>query len=111
RMLAAEALGDIGPRAKAAIPALRKALKDDDADVRLAAAGALARLDRTAEEPLPILIGSLKEQTPEMFDPSLERKLASLGKLAIPALIELIRDRGKQGLTASPDSYYRAAEA
>ncbi len=118
RTMAAEALGDIGPRARTAIAVLRKAIKDDDADVRLAAAGALARLDRQAAETVTILIASLKEQSPEGFDLSMERKLTCLGRLAVPPLIALVRERGKvgppddgRGLFSSRDGYFRAAEA
>ncbi len=37
RRSAADALGRIGPEAKAAVPALSEALKDEDPDVRLSA--------------------------------------------------------------------------
>jgi len=44
RGAAVVALGEIGPRARAAIPALTRALKDQDADVRKAAALALGKV-------------------------------------------------------------------
>jgi HEAT repeat protein len=40
----ASSLGEIGAQAKAAVPALTEALKDDDANVRQAAAGALKKI-------------------------------------------------------------------
>jgi hypothetical protein len=43
RRAAAKALGEIGPRAKAAIPALTELLKDNNREVREAAASALGR--------------------------------------------------------------------
>ena len=43
---AADALGEVGPPAKAAVPALRDALLDQDADVRKAVAEALKRIER-----------------------------------------------------------------
>ncbi len=46
RDVAAEALGAIGPRARAAIPALREILTARDAFVRNAAQRALARINR-----------------------------------------------------------------
>lgn len=46
---AAKALGDIGPDARAALPALRALLGDDDARMRRAAATALWKIDRQAE--------------------------------------------------------------
>ncbi len=118
RALVADTLGEIGPRAKAAIPALRKALKDEDSDVRLAAAGALARLDRQSAEAVPILIAALKEQPLGGGDSSLESKLTNLGRLAVPALMALVRERNNsgpaddgRGLFPSQDGYYRATEA
>jgi HEAT repeat protein len=45
RWRAADALRDIGPDAKAAIPALRAALYDEDMTVRRAAAAAIQRID------------------------------------------------------------------
>jgi HEAT repeat protein len=41
--VAAEALGAIGPAAKEAIPALKEATEDKNADVRTAAAAALKK--------------------------------------------------------------------
>jgi hypothetical protein len=43
RRHAAEAIGKIGPTAKEAVPTLIEALKDEDARVRIAVTGALAR--------------------------------------------------------------------
>jgi HEAT repeat protein len=48
RWRAADALRDIGPQAKAAIPALRAALYDEDMTVRHAAVGALKRINPQA---------------------------------------------------------------
>ena len=45
RQNAAKALGEIGPEAKAAIPALREALKDDYKAVRKAAEDALKEIE------------------------------------------------------------------
>ena len=50
RSSAAGALGKIGPLAKEAVPALKKALEDDDAGVREAAAEALRKIQRSTDE-------------------------------------------------------------
>ena len=49
RANAVRALGQIGPEAKAAVPALIQALKDEDYDVRESAAGALEKINIEAE--------------------------------------------------------------
>ena len=46
RRAAAKALGQIGSEARAAVPALRTALQDADAGVRLSAEQALKDIDR-----------------------------------------------------------------
>jgi hypothetical protein len=46
RLRAVEALGNIGPLAKSAIPALTKMLKDQDKQIQNAAAAALKRIDK-----------------------------------------------------------------
>jgi hypothetical protein len=45
RLIAALALGRVGPAAKAALPQLEQALKDEDAEVRKAAAEAVKRIE------------------------------------------------------------------
>ena len=49
RMRAAEALGQIGPAAKDAVPALIEASKHEDSDTRSAAAEALGNIRRDAD--------------------------------------------------------------
>jgi HEAT repeat protein len=61
RLQAAKLLADLGPEAKAAVPALVRALKDKDPFIREAAAGALGRIGPAAKEAAPDLI-TLVEQ-------------------------------------------------
>ncbi len=58
RYRAADALGKQGPAASAAVPALRKALKDPDRDVRKAATRALVKMGAAA---VPALRKALKD--------------------------------------------------
>jgi HEAT repeat protein len=97
RRLAAHALGEIGPRAREAVPALRAALEDPTDYVRVWAAAALARIDRSRGESLAALIAGTKEERPFV------RSLAAwhLGRLgpefpgieqSIPAVRMLLED-------------------
>ena len=56
-----EALGDIGPKAKAAVPALSEALKDQNEYVRRRAAQALSNIGPEAKKAAPSLIEALKD--------------------------------------------------
>lgn len=84
-------LGEIGPAAKAAVPAIRKRLADEDARTAFAAAGALLRIEGEALETLTAALG----------DPARAKAaLAELGQLgpagagAAPAARELLGDDG-----------------
>ncbi|MCI0539843.1 MAG: HEAT repeat domain-containing protein, partial [Verrucomicrobiales bacterium] len=52
RRLAAYALGQIGPKAKEAIPALKEALNDTERDVVTASINAIRAIDATAADGL-----------------------------------------------------------
>ena len=62
RLFAAKALGDIGPTARAAVPALIKALNDESTYVCAAAAKALGRVGEKSTAALLALIGALNEK-------------------------------------------------
>ena len=63
RGLAAEALGRIGPEAKAAVPGLMGLLKDEDKEVRSKAAMALCGIHAPeAKEALRVLIELLRDE-------------------------------------------------
>jgi HEAT repeat protein len=55
-------LGQMGPAAGDAVPALTQALKDSDLRIRLQAAQALWEVDRSAERILPTLLDGLKDK-------------------------------------------------
>lgn len=79
-------LGELGPRARAAVPALR-ALRDDPAEpARAAAAFALWKTTRDADEALPVLIEEIPhDPVRTLYDLSL------MGDAARPAL-PVLRD-------------------
>src|SRR3712207_355505 len=58
RVRAALALGRMGTKAKAAVPALQEALKDENSSVRGRAAVALWRIDRPLKVVLPGLLAA-----------------------------------------------------
>src|SRR5699024_2971357 len=62
RGLAADALGEIGPDAKAALPMLLKMLTDANASVRARAAFALGGVGANAEETAPALAHLIKDK-------------------------------------------------
>src|SRR5262249_41821889 len=55
RVQTAQTLGRLGPRAFRAVPALEKALRDENGSVRSAAAAALLRITRDAKTYVPVL--------------------------------------------------------
>lgn len=87
---AAEELGRIGPPAKAAVPELVKSLQDRDADVRLAAAGALASIDPGNPAILPALEGELKAGPDQRK--STAEILGDLGAVGVPGLSGALKD-------------------
>jgi HEAT repeat protein len=94
RRSAIDALGNIGPNAAGAAPALAAALKDPDKHVRQRAAGALVTIGPNAAEAVPALAAALKDHDNDV------RRLAALalGKIgpnaaeAEPALADTLKD-------------------
>ena len=62
RLSAALALGEIGPEAKTAVPALTELLKDKDSNVQWAAARALGKIGPEAKMATPALTELLKDE-------------------------------------------------
>lgn len=64
RVVGAEMLGECGPLARSAVPALEKRLKDRQGEVRIATAESLVKIDPAAhsKEALGVLSGELKSQ-------------------------------------------------
>ncbi len=94
--MAASALGEIGPSAKAALPALREATKAQDAQIRVSAAWALWAVDQQSELAKPVLIDALKNDDLNVFS----RAAWALGEIGfdepgLTALGEAIRDDPK----------------
>lgn len=91
-ILAADALGGIGPEAKPAVPALRRGLANPKADVRLEAAEVLSKLGENPQEFIPVVIGTLREPNLEDLDEKLGLLLRhpEAARGAVPVLQELL---------------------
>src|SRR5688572_17918596 len=67
RYEAAILLARLGPTAKFAVPELRKALEDKNGFVRVKAAEALWKIDKTGPTTLlPVLLAALKDPNPQL---------------------------------------------
>jgi HEAT repeat protein len=89
RRTAVEALGEKG---RAGLPALSKALQDEEAEVRRAAAWSLVRIGRQAAPATPALAKALRDDDPEVR----QRVAVALGyigplaRTAVPALLDVL---------------------
>src|SRR5262249_47705209 len=90
RFIAAEDLAHLGAAARGALPALRRALKDSDSDVGLAAALALVRLDPADKDGIGAIQSRLASaNAAERF--AAVGSLGDLGPLAGTALPGLLK--------------------
>lgn len=96
--LAASALGEIGPDAKAAIPILQQNLQAKDPVIRVGAAGIIGKLGGDPNLFIPVVIRSLPEIDRSSLDYALEVliRYREYTKAAIPILTGI--------LNATPDS-------
>jgi 3-methyladenine DNA glycosylase AlkC len=62
RSIAARSLARFGPEAKAAVPALIEALKDEDKATRVSAASSLGQIGPAAKDAVPALIEAVKDK-------------------------------------------------
>jgi HEAT repeat protein len=85
----------LGPFNKAAVPALRKALRDENRTVRLAAIGALGEIGSEAREAADDLGVRLKEEDPEA-GMKICAALANLGPPVTPVLLEALKDDNRE---------------
>ncbi len=94
RRAAADALGQIGPEAKAAVPHLVELLKDSDTDVRRAAAGALGQIGPAAKDAVPHLVDLLKDPVEDVRRAAAYAlgQIGAEAKAAVPHLVELLKD-------------------
>lgn len=97
RAAAAEALGELGPLAQAAIPDLLKALKGRDPALRPNAAVALGQIHSQPELIIPLLV-TLLDDAEDGVPASAATALGEFGELskpAVPKLLEMSKIREK----------------
>jgi len=98
RIAAAQVLGDFGPVAGKATPALVEALSDANATLRLNAAFALGKIGAKPELAVPALAGRLDDPTEgvRMYAAIALKKFGTQAATAVPALIAMLKDPGWQ---------------
>jgi HEAT repeat protein len=91
-------LGDFGPRAKEAVPALITALKDNDRLVRGQSAVALGEIGPEAKAAAPALIAALSDPSADIRMNAAEAlgHIGPVTKEVVPALIKLLNDRAME---------------
>jgi HEAT repeat protein len=95
RLSAAQGLAERGAESRAAVGALlHTSLHDDDPAVRLAAAVALARIDRREKAVVPLLIRALKEGDDgrRWIAADCLAEIGPVAREAVPVLEELLTD-------------------
>ena len=86
----------LGPKAREAVPSLRAALTDKQLQVRIYAAGALAHIEPSATDSIPVLIEALKHPDDRDLDigavPGALARIGPRAKAALPTLIRLVKN-------------------
>ncbi len=90
RFRATQALGEMGPKAAPAVPALAQALSDPNRDLRHFAARALSQVGPAAAPALPELMAALRSNDLDQEKPFLIITLGNIGLPAAPAVPLLI---------------------
>ena len=89
RAVVAEAMGKIGPSASAAVPALAKAIKDEDVDVRRRSAISLGQIGSPSKSALPGLIEVLSDSEVRF---AVRTALVQIGTATVDPLLKSLDD-------------------
>lgn len=92
RRRAVEALGEIGPKAKAAEKGLLAAAADKDRFVRRGVARALVLIQADPKEAIPVLAKLLKDENREVAEAA-GNSLGHMGAAALPALLAGMKEK------------------
>jgi HEAT repeat protein len=99
---AAQVLGQMGADAKAAAGELALLLKDDEAQVRDAAAGALSGMGKAAQAALPALLEAMRQEKRFEVQQQLFQALTLVGSRDLPGFLKAVREVDKEGKWATP---------
>lgn len=91
-MLAATTLGEIGPEAKAAVPALSRLLQANDPLTRRAATAALVRISPDTPGIADALAAELQDKSPSARPWLTQKALRELGARSVPVLMRVADD-------------------
>jgi len=91
------ALGSIGPRAKAALPTLKKLMLDKDQYQRMKVAYAVARIESGNKFAFSLLLTSLKDRRHERNAAQMLGSMGPEAKAAVPSLLEALNDFTRLG--------------
>src|SRR5262249_32180194 len=107
RRQAAEALGNLGPHAVAAVPALVNALRDEDVSVHSGALFSLARIGKPA---IPPLLEALNSENSQVRKGAAEAlcEMGEGGETAVLPPKELLKDGSPDVRVEAATALYRA---
>lgn len=119
RIDAAQTIGELGPAAKSAIPALLQALKGNDTAVRGAAIAALGEIHGEPETIIPLLITYLDNDNLNDEAAKALGNYGALAKAAVPKILPMLHAPDKDARAASaealmkidPEAYTNATRA
>jgi len=91
----------LGPKARDAVPELRKALSDKRPRKRVSAAIALAHIDSSIPDNIPVLIEALEHWSDEEYDdfyvPEALARLGPRAEAALPIMIDIVKSHRAWG--------------
>jgi len=119
RLDAAQNIGELGPGAKSAIPALVQALKGNDEVVRGAAIEALGEIHSEPDKMIPLLMGYLQDDKLNDEAAKALGHYGALAKVAVPKILPLLHAPDKDARAAAaealqkidPEAYSNATQA
>jgi HEAT repeat protein len=107
RLMAATALGEMGPEAKSALPALASTIDDPSPKVRMSVVWSLVHVDPTGKEVLVYLYSAMKDDDVgvRVYAVKAVGKLRAGGAQAAPELERLLKDPAPRVRKATAEAF------